>query len=214
MRKILGLAIVLCLLTSAPAYSQFDWGIKAGINLTEKPSSLKDVSNGNRNGFFFGPMAKILIPVLNIGLEANLLYSQTENDIYGNCIKRHNIELPIYLRYDFALPILDRIIEPFIAIGPQFGWTMGSHDGMSNREIWDTASNTIVKEIGKWEYKKSNLSINLGVGAIVLDHIQLHLNYNIAIGQTGEWKSFVSDRGWREVDSKINTWQVSAAYIF
>ncbi len=206
MKKIFGIALTLCLLISAPAYSQFNWGIKAGANLASKPSSLEDVSKGGKNGFFVGPMAKVIIPVLNIGLEGNLLYSQTNSELNGSSIKRHSLEVPIYLRYDFALPIINNILEPFIAVGPQFGWTIGGGD-----ESWKDAAG----DIYEWEYKKSNLSLNLGAGATVLNHVQLHINYNIALGDTGEWKEDATSAGWGYIKgSKVNTWQVSAAYIF
>ena len=65
--------------------------------------------------------------------------------------------------------------------------------------------------------KKSNLSLNLGLGAIVLSHIQLHVNYNIPMGKTSEWSGFNGVTGGLTdliTDSKTNTLQVSAAYLF
>lgn len=208
MKKIFGIALTLCLLISAPAYSQFNWGIKAGVNLAGKPSSLKEtgVSRDGKTGFFVGPMAKVIIPVLNIGLEGNLLYSQSGTELGGSSAKRHSLEVPIYLRYDFALPIVNNFLEPFIAVGPQFGWVIGGGD-----ESWQD----VAGDIYEWEYKKSNLSLNLGAGATILNHLQLHINYNIALGNTGELKSDPTSAGWDYIKgSKVNTWQVSAAYIF
>lgn len=208
MKKIFGIALTLCLLISAPAYSQFNWGIKAGVNLAGKPSSLKEtgVSRDGKTGFFVGPMAKVIIPVLNIGLEGNLLYSQSGTELGGSSAKRHSLEVPIYLRYDFALPIVNNFLEPFIAVGPQFGWVIGGGD-----ESWQD----VAGDIYEWEYKKSNLSLNLGAGATILNHLQLHINYNIALGNTGELKSNPTSAGWDYIKgSKVNTWQVSAAYIF
>lgn len=207
MKKIFGIALTLCLLTSVPAFAQFNWGIKAGVNLAGEPSSLKEtgLSKDGKTGFFVGPTAKVIIPVLNIGLEGNLLYSQSGTELGGNSAKRHSIEVPIYLRYDFALPIVNKFVEPFIAVGPQFGWVLS--DG---EESWKVAG-----DIYKWEYKKSNFSLNLGAGATLLNHVQLHINYNIALGNTGELKSDPTSAGWDYIKgSKVNTWQVSAAYIF
>jgi len=208
MKKIFGIALTLCLLTSVPAFAQFNWGIKAGVNLAGEPSSLKEtgLSKDGKTGFFVGPTAKVIIPVLNIGLEGNLLYSQSGTELGGNSAKRHSIEVPIYLRYDFALPIVNKFVEPFIAVGPQFGWVLS--DGEEN---WKDAAG----DIYNWEYKKSNFSLNLGAGATLLNHVQLHINYNIALGNTGELKSDPTSAGWDYIKgSKVNTWQVSAAYIF
>lgn len=217
MKKIFGIALTLCLLVAAPAYSQFNWGIKAGVNLAGEPSSLKETgfSREGKNGFFVGPMAKVIIPVLNIGLEGNLLYSQTGAELGGSSVKRHSLDLPIYLRYDFALPIVNKFLEPFIAVGPQFSWLISGGDISGMNEIWDAASGTFMDSIYEWEYKKSNLSLNLGAGATILNHIQLHINYNIALGDTGEWKENALGQAWGHITgSKTNTWQVSAAYIF
>ena len=208
MKKIFGIALTLCLLTSVPAFAQFIWGIKAGVNLAGEPSSLKEtgLSKDGKTGFFVGPTAKVIIPVLNIGLEGNLLYSQSGTELGGNSAKRHSIEVPIYLRYDFALPIVNKFVEPFIAVGPQFGWVLSDGD-----ESWKDAAG----DIYNWEYKKSNFSLNLGAGATLLNHVQLHINYNIALGNTGELKSDPTSAGWDYIKgSKVNTWQVSAAYIF
>lgn len=206
MKKIFGIAITLCLLASAPAFAQFNWGIKAGMNLASKPGSLDDIKSEGKSGFFVGPTAKIMLPIVGLGIEGNLLYSQTSSELEGEDITRRSIEVPIYLRYELSLPVVNKFLEPFVAVGPQFGWTMG--DG---EESWKTAGTEVVK----WEYKKSNLSLNLGAGATVLNHIQLHINYNIALGNTGEWKEDTAGQGWDYIKgSKVNTWQVSAAYIF
>lgn len=147
-----------------------------------------------------------MLPIVGLGIEGNLLYSQSSSELDGDEITRRSIEVPIYLRYELSLPVVNKFLEPFVAVGPQFGWTMG--DG---EETWGETADEIVK----WEYKKSNLSLNLGAGATVLNHIQLHINYNIALGNTGELKADPTSAGWDYIKgSKVNTWQVSAAYIF
>ena len=206
MKKIFGIAITLCLLASAPAFAQFNWGIKAGMNLASKPGSLDDIKSEGKSGFFVGPTAKIMLPIVGLGIEGNLLYSQTSSELKGEDITRRSIEVPIYLRYELSLPVVNKFLEPFVAVGPQFGWTMGDGD-----ESWKESG----MEVAKWEYKKSNLSLNLGAGATVLNHIQLHINYNIALGNTGEWKEDTAGQGLDYIKgTKVNTWQVSAAYIF
>lgn len=204
MKKIFGIAITLCLLASAPAFAQLNFGVKAGMNLSSKPRSIDDAKG--KSGFFIGPTAKLMLPIVGLGIEGNLLYSQSSSELDGDEITRRSIEVPIYLRYELSLPVVNKFLEPFVAVGPQFGWTMG--DG---EETWGETADEIVK----WEYKKSNLSLNLGAGATVLNHIQLHINYNIALGKTGELKADPTSAGWDYIKgSKVNTWQVSAAYIF
>jgi hypothetical protein len=198
MKRIFSLLFAISLLAAVPAHAQLKFGVKAGMNLAEKPSDLKGISADGATGFFVGPMAKVTIPVIGLGLEADVLYSRTGAEIDGEEVNKNSIEIPVYLRYDFSLPVLSKVAVPFVAVGPQFGYAFGSTDEMT--------------EWGKYEYKKSNLSLNLGAGAIVLNKIQLHLNYNIALGKTSEMK--VGNVAEAAIDSKTNTWQVSAAWLF
>ena len=202
MKRILGLLFVISLLAVVPAQAQLKFGVKGGLNLAGAPSDIESIEGlvaSGTTGFFVGPMAKFTIPVLGLGIEADALYSRTGSEISGEKINKNSIEIPIYLRYDFSLPILNNLAVPFIAAGPQFGYAFGSTD-------------EAIKNFGNYEYKKSNMSLNLGVGAILLSKIQLHLNYNIALGKTSEMK--VGDVMSKAIDSKTNTWQVSAAYLF
>ena len=205
MKRILGLLFVISLMAAVPAQAQLKFGVKGGVNLVGSPSDIESIEGlvaSGTTGFFVGPMAKVSIPVIGLGVEADVLYSRTGSKIGGEEINKNSIEIPVYLRYDFSLPILNNIAVPFLAAGPQFGYTFGSNDELTD---W-----------GKYEYKKSNMSLNLGVGAIVLSKIQLHLNYNIALGKTSELTgvSGVIDGATKAVDSKTNTWQISAAYLF
>lgn len=207
MKRFFGLLFVISLLAAVPAQAQFKFGVKAGVNLAEKPSDLKGLSADGTTGFFVGPMAKFTIPVIGLGLEADVLYSRTGSEIEGEKINKNSVEIPIYLRYDFALPIVSKVAVPFIAVGPQFGFAFGS-----TKEMIDFDDD--VK--AKYQFKKSNLSLNVGAGAILLSKIQLHVNYNIALGNTSEMTGIdgVSGAVLDAFDSKTNTWQISAAYLF
>lgn len=210
MKRILGLLFVISLLAAAPAQAQFKFGVKAGVNLAEAPSDInvknlagQVLSTEGTTGFFVGPMAKFTIPVIGLGIEADALYSRTGAEVAGEKINKNSIEIPVYLRYDFALPLVSKVAVPFLAVGPQFGFAFGSTD-------------EVIANLGKYEYKKSNLSLNLGAGAILLSKIQLHINYNIALGKTSEWTGVdgVAEGMMKVMDSKTNTWQISAAYLF
>lgn len=203
MKRILGLLFVISLLAVVPAQAQLKFGIKGGLNLAGAPSDIESIEGltaSGTTGFFVGPMAKFTLPVLGLGIEADALYSRTGSEVEGEKINKNSIEIPVYLRYDFSLPILNNVAVPFIAVGPQFGYAFGS-------------TNEAIDDWAKYEYKKSNISLNLGAGAILLKKIQLHLNYNIALGKTSELKG-VGEAVGEAIDSKTNTWQVSAAYLF
>jgi hypothetical protein len=174
------------------------------MNFADKPSKLSDLNAKGKSGWFIGPTAKLMLPIVGLGVEANLLYSQNKSEIAGEAITKKSIDLPVFLRYELSLPVINKFLEPFIAVGPQWSWALGDKD-----------INWIIDSNNKSEYrlKNSNLSLNLGLGAIVLDHVQLHVNYNLALGKTSEFTT-VSNGISEVIKSKTNTWQVSVAYIF
>ncbi len=211
MKKFLTLLLVAIATTTATA--QFNFGIKAGVNLAERPTlnveDFKSSLKGNA-GWFVGPTAKFVIPVIGLGLEANALYSQANVDIDGQNILTQSIEVPVYLRYEITLPAVNQFIEPFIAVGPQFGWNIGNKT-ITLDNIEDVAGELVKRE---YRMKDSNISLNLGLGLILFDHLQIHGNYNLALKNTADIKSIRNLAEELTSEVKTNVWQISLAYIF
>lgn len=216
MKKFFGILMMVALFTAAPTAAQVDWGVKAGVNIAQKPSNLDDVMETvkGKAGWYVGPMIKATIPVIGLGVEANLLYSQSNSEIEGVDIKRQSIDLPLYLRYELSIPAINKFVEPFIAAGPQWSWNIGE-----KKFSWvDAAASSLLgqEQLKEYTLKSSNLSINVGIGAVLFSHLQLHANYNIALGSTSEYTDVVSSvtNALENIKSKTNTWQISVAYIF
>ena len=209
MRKFLAATLFLCTVATTAVTAQIDFGIKAGANLPEAPTlnvdDFKSSIRGN-TGWFVGPTAKFVIPVVGLGVEANLLYSQANIDIDGQNILTQSIEVPLMLRYELSIPAINRIIEPFIAIGPQFGWNIGDKI-FTLKNIADIAGR-------EYRIKDSNTSLNLGLGLVLFNHLQIHGNYNLALGKTADITGTIVDFTKELAEIKTNTWQVSLAYIF
>lgn len=206
MKKFFGILAIITLFTAVPAAAQFNWGIKAGVNLAQKPSDIEDVKG--KTGWFVGPMAKFTLPIVGLGLEANLLYSQSSTDVQGETIERKTVDLPVYLRYELSLPVVNKFLEPFLAVGPQWSWNVGD----KTFSVGDILAGS--QNFSEYTLRSSNLSLNLGLGAIVLNHIQVHANYNIALGSTSDYREATDAALNLVTKSKTNTWQVSVAYIF
>ena len=209
MRKFLAATLFLFTVATTAVTAQIDFGIKAGVNLPEAPTlnvdDFKSSIRGN-TGWFVGPTAKFVIPVVGLGVEANLLYSQANIDIDGQNILTQSIEVPLMLRYELSIPAINRIIEPFIAIGPQFGWNIGDKS-FTLKNIADIAGR-------EYRIKDSNTSLNLGLGLVLFNHLQIHGNYNLALGKTADITGTIVDFTKELAEIKTNTWQVSLAYIF
>ena len=90
---------MLIIVATTTANAQFDFGVKAGINLPENPTldikELKSTLKGN-TGWFVGPTAKFIIPVIGLGFEANILYSQANVDIEDQSILTQSIDCLLY----------------------------------------------------------------------------------------------------------------------
>jgi hypothetical protein len=200
MKKIFAV-VLLAVAFAMPSKAQASFGIQAGLNMSNVSASDLNGSVKSRTGFFVGPTVKFSLPIVGLGIDASALYDQREGkaEVAGKSetIKSQSIQVPINLRYGFGLGSLAEI---FAFAGPQFGFNVGSKQG-------------IFDDMADWTLKSSNFSANIGIGATVAGHLQAKLNYNVALGKTGEFES-VSSTVKQVVDAKFNAWQVSLAWFF
>ena len=208
MKKILTL-IVMAVAFAMPSQAQFNFGVQAGLNLTNISDfslNAPGVENAikSRAGFFIGPTVKFTLPIVGLGIDAAALYDQREAKTNGETLKSQSIQIPINVRYGIGL---GSMAEIFAFAGPQFGFNIGDKD-----KTWGDVKNTAAK----WTLKSSNVSANVGIGATILSKLQLKVNYNIALGKTGEVDiKEGADAAWKTITgAKANAWQVSAAYYF
>ena len=205
MKKVLTL-IVMAVAFAMPSQAQFSFGVQAGVNLTNISDFSLDAAGvenaiSSRTGFFVGPTVKFSLPIVGLGIDASALYDQREAKTNGETLKSQSIQVPINVRYGLGLGSL---AEVFAFAGPQFGFNIGDK------------TKELVNDAAKWTLKSSNLSANVGIGATIMSKLQLKVNYNIALGKTGEVE--VKDgatAAWKTITgAKANAWQVSAAYFF
>ena len=182
MKRTLAVLLVLvgCMCLAIPAQAQLQWGVKGGVNLAKL--DYKDIKD-NSTGFFIGPTAEATIPLIGLGVDASLLYSQRGEGDY----KQQGLDIPINLKYTIGLGSMFGI---FIAAGPDFYFNFKDID------------------IAELEAKKKLVSLNVGAGVKLIQHLQIGVNYNIPLGDSFKLKN-VGD-----VDSKYRTWQVSLAYMY
>jgi hypothetical protein len=192
-------AVVLMAVAFAmPSKAQFSWGIQAGLNMSNV--SVKDAAEDasgaikSRTGFFVGPTVKFTLPIVGLGIDASALYDQREGKSGTETIKSQSLQIPVNVRYGIGL---GSIAEVFAFAGPQFGFKLSGDKNFGSEE---------------WTLKSSNLSANIGIGATVLSKLQAKLNYNIALGKTGEFKD--KDIAKEIGSAKFNAWQISLAYFF
>lgn len=186
--------MVAALFAAVPAQAQFSWGVKGGVNLVNNDfSALKGMANkdqimnsDNYTGFFIGPKAELRVPILGFGIEAAALYSQKGMSIGDNeTFKQNSFQIPLNIKYSFGL---GNIANVFIAAGPEFGFNVGETSKIFNNVKFDQVTNTTAGDIQAYVLEKSTLSINVGLGATLLSHLQVAVNYNMPWGKTGEFQ--------------------------
>ena len=204
MKKFFTLVVLLATMTVA-AQAQVKFGVKGGLNLTNMKFDNSIVDKSNQTGFFIGPTINFTLPVVGLGIDASALYDQRSAKIEGSedKLKQQSIQIPINLRYGFGL---GNTASFYIFAGPQFGFNIG-----------DKTTNLLNNAL-EWRLKDSNLSANVGIGLMLLNHLQVSANYNIAMGTTGNFNVLkdVPDAAWNQVTgkTKANAWQLSVAYFF
>ncbi len=205
MKKLLTL-IVMVVAMSMPSQAQIKFGIQGGLNLTNISDFSLDVAGmenaiKNKTGFFIGPTVKFTLPIVGLGIDAAALYDQREAKTNEQTLKSQSVQVPINVRYGLGLGSLAEI---FLFAGPQFGFNVGS----KAKDLYNDAA--------KWTLKSSNLSANVGLGATIMSHLQLKVNYNIALGKTGEVEvKDATSAAWKTITgAKANAWQISASYYF
>ena len=211
MKRILTfIAVALALLTTVPAQAQLKFGLKGGVNVTNMSFSSDVLDASNRAGFCVGPTVKFTLPIVGLGIDASALYDQREGKVKlaykdvesENTVKQQQVVVPINLRYGVGLGSMASV---FFFAGPQFGFNVGD----KTQSIYD--------QVADWRLKSSNFSVNVGAGFMLMSHLQLSANYNIACGHTGdvELKSTAAD-ALRQIKkgSRANAWQIGLAYYF
>ena len=213
MKKIFTTAVLAAamLFSANSAEAQVKFGTKGGLNVTSMSLDSKVLDAENRAGFFIGPTLKFTLPVVGLGIDASALYDQREAkakaevegaEVESN-FKTQSVNIPINVRYGFGLGSTASI---FLFAGPQFGFNVGDKN------------QSIFKDMGEWRLKTSTFSVNVGVGAMLLSHLQLSANYNIACGKTGDMtvSKALGETGQNLLskNGRTNAWQIGLAYYF
>ena len=184
------------LLATVSASAGIKFGIRGGVNVTNV--SIADISGISKTGFYLGPTLKLGLP-LGFDIDASLLYNQLEADpdIYidqadyptgdkGPNIKRKAISIPLNLRKGFGFGDNASI---FLFAGPQISWNIGD------------------KSITEYNYKwkSADISVNAGVGVMLLKRIEVKANYTFPCSSAGK------SEGGEPYDWKLKGWQIGMA---
>lgn len=193
MKKVLStLLLVVCCWLAIPAQAQVHFGVKGGLDISKLSFSTDMFKGENRTGFFIGPMMEFTLPVIGIGIDAAAMYAQSglkaEYGKESETKTLQSIEVPINLKWTLGL---GSTLGAYLAVGPQFGFNL-------DEELWENVN-----------AKKCAVSVNVGVGLKLIQHLQVGVNYNIGASKLAN----IGEENY-ETNLRKNSWQVSLAYLF
>lgn len=204
LQRFIAVALLVCAFV-VPANAQFRFGVRAGAAINELHLN-KDVLNAsNRTGFTGGITCEFTVPVINLGFDASVLYARRSLEIAQNgttsgnnnvegidvtVANRDYIDIPVNLKWKIGIPVIGKIITPFLTTGPDFSFLI------SKKNI-DNA----------WRNKKFDTAWTVGAGVELLSHLQVAANYGF-----GLTKSASDDDA--KYSAKNRCWTVTASYYF
>lgn len=193
------IAMLMLVAISSTAMAQFRWGVKLGTNVNSLHLNETTFDSANRAGFTGGLTAEFTVPLIGIGADLSVMYSHRNSNVSGQntdnltSFKSDFIEIPLHIRYKLDLPIVGKIIAPYIFTGPNFGILA------SKKAINDA-----------WNRKAFDVAWDLGLGIQLVKHLQIGASYGWGINKAAEYLGANS----APIEVKNNCWTITAAYLF
>ncbi|MDR0832817.1 MAG: porin family protein [Candidatus Symbiothrix sp.] len=188
--KRLVLVLVLAVSVIGTAQAQFSWGIKGGVNLVKADFSKLEgnLDTKNLTGFQLGPMIEFTVPLIGVGMDAALLYSQDGFKFGDEDFKTSSLFVPVNLKYKLSLMGL---IGAYGTAGPYINIKL---------------DNNFIENV---EAKSFGAGLNFGFGVEILSHLQLGANYQLGLTEDYSMLNNVID-----IKGKSKGWSITAAYLF
>lgn len=197
--KAILLAAVLALVSVVPAQAGFRFGPRVGLEVNKLHFNEDLFTSDNRAGFTGGLQFEVS-GLFGFGVDASVMYvrrsaefmSQNEDVTAKN---RDYIDIPINIKYKFSLPLVSKVLAPYVFTGPDFAFL---------------TSGTGINEA--WKSKKVDVAWNFGLGVELVSHLQVSASYGIGISKAAEMIGVTG--GKQDIDGKNRYWTVTAAWLF
>ena len=199
MKKVTGLVlIILMAFIAVPAKSQLKFGVKGGLNISSVHLNSDILKADNVTGFQIGPMIETTIPLVGVGMDAAILYSQKGMDVKSETgtstnVKTDYIDVPVNLKWKFGLPI----IKGYLGAGPYIGFRVGGD------KFWEIPGSVV----GQVKAKNFSAGLNFGAGVELISHLQVGINYGLGLTDNYSAEKY-------DLNAKNRGWSVTAAILF
>ncbi len=157
--------------SEALAQAQVAIGLKGGLNFAKLDIENSTTALNSRTGYHAG--AFVLFKLSKIGIQPELLFSKQGTTFQGNTQDLNAnfdyINIPVMLK-------LYTVAGINLQVGPQFGF-------LTLAEIEDDAGGVVSKDDVKDLYKKSDLSLALGLGWDLPFGLTIDARYNLGLSK-------------------------------
>lgn len=193
------IAAIMIVAFTVPASAQFAWGPKVGVNVNSLKFDGSGLDSDNRAGFTGGLMAEFMFPIVNLGVDASVMYVHRTTEINSNGVgddyNKDYIEIPVNLKWKIGIPVVGNIVSPYIFTGPSFSF-------LTSKKAIENA----------YRQKAVDVAWNVGIGVQLLKKLQVGASYGFGLNNTLERVG--QDGNWVDVKGKNRYWTVTAAWLF
>ena len=202
--RFLVLAIIVAFSTiTTTSYAQIRLGLRGEVGLNKASFSKDAIEVENLNSFKLGPTVEVMLPAMNFGVEASVLYNNDRMDVAQltsgeNSVREeisitnHYIDIPVNLKYKFGLLLPVKI---YAAAGP-YARIHVAGDDIKFKDVVEDA-----------KAKAFEAGINLGLGLEVFSRLAVGVNYGMQLTD-----NYSADKPvWSDaLNNKKNTWSIQA----
>ena len=197
-------SLMLAVCAAIPASAQFRIGPRLGMQVNSLHFNQDLFDSNNRYGFTGGLQVEFMIPSVQFGLDASVMYvrrnSQFMAEYAGQSgevvdVNREYIDIPINLKWKIGVPLIGSFVKPYVFTGPDFAF-------LTSRKAISEA----------WRSKKFDVAWNFGFGLEFLKHLQIGASYGLGMSKAAELVGATS--GKQDIEGKNRFWTVTAAYLF
>lgn len=203
MKKYLVFTVIAVLFMTLPTQAQLKFGVKAGVNLASVSFSdlPSNADPSNYTGFQVGPIMEFTVPIVGIGMDAAILYSQAGVKIpqitglkdASDIVKNGNILVPVNFKYKYGLMGLGGV---YATVGPYASFNV------SNNLVSDAKS------------KSFGAGLNFGAGVELLSRLQVGANYQLGLTDNYGASNNLQLLGSAITGGKSHIWSITAAFFF
>lgn len=198
--KAILLTLVMILGASAvPAQAQFKIGPKVGLTVNDFHFNKSVVDADNQTGWTAGIMTEFTVPVVGLGFDLSAMYVRRNAEfLRENKLSKDNrdyIEIPLNLKYKFSLPVISKLLVPYLGVGPSVSF-------LTSRKHFESA----------YKNKSVDWAMNFGFGVQILSHLDVNARYGL--GMSKAVKLIEDGAGKGDIEGKNRYWTISVAYLF